>query len=110
MNRMISCKDVEASFDRSVVHSCGNVFEFDIDNIYAFEFTDYDGVDNVNYYTICPRCGYMVCISNDALSSEEKNIAREKNIMYEKLYTRNDLVSRLINLDMNNGGKMRILK
>lgn len=85
-------------FDRRVNDSCGFNFEFSSDDIYQINYVDYFGEDGEQFYTICPRCGYIIPLDSIMLSDYEKDLARKKSEEDNLLYLKNDILSEYTNI------------
>ena len=85
-------------FDRRVNDSCGLDFEFTSDDIYQISCIDYFGEIKEQFYTICPRCGYIVPLDANMLNDYEKDLARRKSREDKLLYLKNNILSEYANV------------
>lgn len=85
-------------FDRRVNDSCGLDFEFTSDDIYQILCIDYFGESMEQFYTICPRCGYIVPLDANMLNDYEKELARRKSREDKLLYLKNNILSEYTNV------------
>ena len=93
------CEDKEFIYNRNVSHACGRTFLLDNDNVFVIKSSDYFGEEVLQYYTICPDCGYIVLLDSDKLSNGMKEEALYKLSMDYYLYKKNNLRSELIYLE-----------
>ncbi len=69
----IKCMDDDDfAYSRFVQHGCGNIISLNEDNVFTVLCVDYFGDTMVQYYTVCPKCGYMVMIDEKDLTPELK--------------------------------------
>ena len=83
--------------NRKIIHSCNT--EFKLENIFYVESLGY--FDDVigQYYTICPKCGYIVMIDESIIPEELKKAALISNREDPYQYRKNELRSELIYLE-----------
>lgn len=95
----INCKDSDNfEFDRRVKHGCGFNFELSPNQIYQISYTDYFGENKEQFYTMCPRCGYIIQLDMTILDDYEIKSARLKSINDSDLYLKNDILSEYTNV------------
>lgn len=85
--------------DRKIVHSCNNEFALSRENIFYVETSIYEDYVIGQYYTVCPVCGYMVCLDKEILPDELKISAKNTNKEDPLEFRKNELKSQLINLN-----------
>jgi len=85
--------------ERKVVHSCNNEFELSKENTFYVETAIYEDYIKGQYYTVCPVCGYIVCLDEDLVPDELKISAQNTNKEDPLEYRKNELKSQLINLN-----------
>ena len=90
--------NVDFEFDRRVNDSCGLDFEFTSDDIYQILCIDYFGEIKEQFYTICPRCGYIVPLDANMLNDYEKDLSRRKSREDKLLYLKNNILSEYANV------------
>lgn len=95
----ISCKDNENfEFNRRVVHGCGLNFELSSDNVYQISYADYMDEKTEQFYTMCPRCGYIIPLDVNKLDNYEINLARRKSTEDRYLFLKNNILSEYTNV------------
>ena len=95
----ISCKDNEKfEFERRVDKGCGFNFELSSDAVFQISYMNYTGEIEEQFYTMCPRCGYIIPIDKSILDDYEIKLARLKSINEKDLYLKNDILSEYINV------------
>lgn len=112
-NIIVRCmEDDDFVFDRPFNHSCHQEFILNRDNIFRADGSDYEGDLLVQYYAICPNCGYMVLLDENLLSNEIKKESEKKNedlLLYRKNYLISELIY-LNSLTKNYYGMKRVKK
>jgi len=99
-NFNIKCtEDNDFIFNRNVNHACGKTFLLDKDSVFVIKSINYFGEDILQYYTVCPNCGYIVLLNEEQLSNEMKEVALYKLSLDSCLYKKNNLISELIYLE-----------
>ena len=93
------CEDNDFICNRNVIHACGKNILLDIDSIFVIKSCDYFGEEILQFYTICPYCGYIVLLDCNKLSDEMKETALYKLAIDRYLYKKNNLRSELIYLE-----------
>lgn len=95
----MKCKDNDNfEFDRRVNHGCGFNFELSSDEIYQIGYIDCLGEEKEEFYTMCPRCGYIVPLDISLLEDYEINLARRKSIDDNTLFLKNNILSEYQNV------------
>ena len=106
----ISCKDNENfEFDRRVNHGCGFNFELSSDEIYQISYIDYFGEVKEQFYTMCPRCGYIIPIDKEMIDDYEIRIARLKSTNDKDLFLKNNILSEYQNVTERGKIKKKIM-
>ena len=81
----ISCKDNENfEFERRIDRGCGFNFELSSDEVYQISYINYIGEIEEQFYTMCPRCGYISPIDKSILNDYEIGLARKNILMLQK--------------------------
>lgn len=94
----ISCKNNENfGFTRRVKSSCDLEFELSEGEIYQISYPYIDEIVE-EFYTICPRCGYIIPLDKSLLENYEKNMARSKSEEDNLLYIKNNILSEYTNI------------
>lgn len=105
-NVVIKCaKDDNFDHHRNINYSCGGEFIIDDSDVYSVVSTDYFGEKVIDYYAICPMCGYINKLDESILPEEVKRMAILKNSNELFLYQKNNARSELIYLDYLSGLK-----
>lgn len=106
----ISCKDNENfEFDRRVNHGCGFDFELCSDEIYQISYINCFGEDKEEFYTMCPRCGYIIPLDTNILEDYEINLARRKSLEDNDLFLKNNILSEYQNVTERGKIKKKVL-
>lgn len=87
------------SLNERGLEGCGNEFLLDKDSVFVTSLPYYLDEVLIQYYTLCPNCGYMVLLNENELSDEIKEEAKNKSMNDPFLLRRNALRSELINLE-----------
>lgn len=95
----ISCKDNENfEFERRIDRGCGFNFELSSDEVYQISYMNYIGDIEEQFYTMCPRCGYIIPIDKSILNDYEIGLARRKSNDDGELYLKNNILSEYTNV------------
>lgn len=95
----INCKDNENfEFSRRVIHGCNFDFELSEDDVYQISYINYFEEEEEQFYTICPRCGYIIPLDRTILDDYEIKLARLKSINDKDLYLKNNILSEYTNV------------
>lgn len=108
----ISCtNNDDFEFIRRVISSCGLEFELSEGEIYQISFPNYLGEIEEEFYTICPRCGYIIPVDKSLLNDYEINLARSKSMEDNQLYLKNNILSEYTNvIEKQRKGKTMVKK
>ena len=99
-NFEIRCEhDDKFSHERLVTSSCGCIFSINEEDIYSVKNIDYFGDDLIEYYVICPKCGYINMLDASKLSNDLKERINARCFNEPFLFQRNSLMSKLVYLD-----------
>jgi len=97
---IIKCqKDDSFEHQRNVFYSCGCNFMIDENDVYSVTSPGYFDEEIIEYYAICPICGYINKLNDSLLPEEVKNAAINRSKEEPFLYKKNNLRSELIYLD-----------
>lgn len=95
----ISCKsDDNFEFTRRVISGCDFTFDLQEGEIYQISFPNYLGEIDEQFYTICPRCGYIIPLDKSLLNDYEIDLARSKSKEDDLLYLKNNILSEYTNV------------
>ena len=97
-NRIIKCEENGDFYYYNDFNPCENEFILDEDKIYFRESVEYFGEPVKQYYTVCPNCGYLVCIDEKTLTEEDKILAEIRSEEYYAFH-KNILRGKLIHID-----------
>lgn len=109
-NRIIKCEEKGDFYYYNDFNPCDEEFLLDEEKIYVRECVEFYGEPIKQYYTICPNCGYLVCIDEKNLTEADKMLAELRSEEYY-IFHKNKLRGKLIHYDyMEEKDKERIKK
>ena len=88
------------NLERSVGYSCGHSFDVEKNDIYSAHSLGHFSESIIEFYAICPTCGRINRIDEsgipDDIKDEVDNYCKQELFLYQK----NNLISKLIYLNM----------